>query len=75
VGSPFEIRIEGRLDAQWADWFEGMTLIGHDDGTTVLTGTVIDQAELHGLLARVGALGLTLVSVNSIKESADGRGG
>ena len=64
--SLFEIRVEGQLDAEWADWFEGMTLSPEPDGITVLSGTIADQAALQGLLRRVGDLGMTLISVNNV---------
>ncbi len=63
----YEIRIKGYLDAQWGDTFEGMTITLEDNGNTLLTGPVIDQAALHGLLKKVRDLGLTLLSVNSIE--------
>ncbi len=59
----YEIRIKGHLDSQWAAWFEGMTITLEEDGDTLLTGPVIDQAALHGLLKKVRDLGLPLVSV------------
>ena len=59
----YEIRLKGHLDSQWADWFEGMTISLEDNGDTLLTGPVIDQAALHGLLKKVRDLGLPLVSV------------
>jgi hypothetical protein len=62
----YEIRLEGQLDQRWSDWFEGFTLSNESDGTTTLTGHVVDQAALHGLLRRVSDLGVTLISVNSI---------
>ena len=62
----FEIRIEGNLDAHWADWFGGMTLTPQADGTTVLSGPIPDQSALQGLLRRVGDVGMTLISVNAI---------
>lgn len=65
----YEIRLEGQLDQRWSDWFEGFTLTNESDGTTTLTGHVIDQAALHGLLRRVGDLGVTLLSVNTITPS------
>jgi hypothetical protein len=61
-----ELRIEGHLDEHWSDWFGGLTLIREGDGTTTLRGAVTDQAELHGLLARVRDLGTTLISVKTI---------
>ena len=65
----YEIRLEGQLDQRWSDWFEGFTLTNESDGTTTLTGHVIDQAALHGLLRRVGDLGVTLLSVNTTTPS------
>ncbi len=65
----YEIRLEGQLDQRWSDWFEGFALTNESDGTTTLTGHVIDQAALHGLLRRVGDLGVTLLSVNTITPS------
>ena len=65
----YEIRLEGQLDQRWSDWFEGFALTNESDGTTTLTGHVIDQAALHGLLRRVGDLGVTLLSVNTITSS------
>jgi hypothetical protein len=62
----YELRIVGHLDRYWSAWFDGLTLIHEDDGTTTLYGAVTDQAELHGLLAKVRDLGLTLISVNTI---------
>jgi hypothetical protein len=62
----YELRIEGHLDERWSAWFGGLTLIREDDGTTTLRGTVTDQAELHGLIAKVRDLGATLISVNTI---------
>ena len=59
----YQIRIKGHLGRQWADWFEGLTITLEDNGDTLLTGQVIDQAALHGLLKRVRDLGMPLVSV------------
>ena len=60
---PYEIRVQGRLEARWATWFDGFALATGPDGTTVITGTVVDQAALHGLLQSLRDLGLPLVSV------------
>lgn len=59
----YEIRLKGHLDARWADRFEGMSFTHESDGTTILSGPVIDQAALHGLLRGVRDIGLQLVSV------------
>ncbi len=62
----YEIRLEGHLEARWADRFGGMTITLADNGETLLTGPLIDQAALHGLLKKVRDLGLPLISVNRI---------
>lgn len=58
----YQFRLGERLDAHWSSWFDDLDLT-HEDGTTSLTGPVQDQAQLHGLLARIRDLGLTLISV------------
>ena len=63
----YEIRIKGHLDDRWADWFEGLTITLADNGDTLLTGPVVDQAALHGLLRKVRDLGLPLLSVMRVK--------
>ena len=65
----YQIRIKGYLSSQWTDWFEGLTITLEDDGNTLLTGPVVDQAALHGLLKKVCDLGLLLLSVNSVGPS------
>jgi hypothetical protein len=59
----FEIRTQGRISDRWSTWFEGMDLVHEPDGTTVIRCPAIDQAALHGLLAKVRDLGLPLISV------------
>jgi len=63
----YEIRLTGHLDDRWADWFAGLTITWEDNGETLLTGPVADQAALHGLLRKVRDLGLPLVSVLRIE--------
>jgi hypothetical protein len=62
----YAIRVKGHLTERWAAWFDDMTLTRQADGTTVLDGPVADQSALHGLLRKVGDLGLPLVSVTPI---------
>ena len=63
----YEIRIKGHLDDRWSDWFDGLTITLEDNGDTLLTGPVIDQAALHGLLKKVRDLGLPLLSVSPVE--------
>jgi len=58
-----EIRVKGRLDPDWSEWFEGLEISYHGDSETVFSGSVQDQAILYGLLTRLRNLGLALVSV------------
>lgn len=60
----YQIRIKGHLNEQWVDWFEGMNITLEADGNTLLTGPVIDQSALQGLLKKVRDAGMTLLSVN-----------
>jgi hypothetical protein len=64
----FNIRIKGHLGSQWTEWFEGLTITLEDDGVTLLTGPVVDQAALHGLLKKVRDLGMPLISVIRIES-------
>ena len=63
----YEIRVRGHLDTRWASRFEGLTITLAEDGDTLLTGPVIDQAALHGLLKKVRDLGLSLVSIRPLE--------
>ncbi len=62
----YQIRIKGHLGRKWKDWFEGMTITLEDNGDTLITGPVVDQAALHGLVKKVRDLGLPLISVNRV---------
>jgi hypothetical protein len=67
-GGSYEIRLKGHLEPRWADWFDGLTVTQESDGTTVLSGSVVDQAALHGLLGKVRDLGLPLIAVNRRRD-------
>jgi len=69
--SHYRFRLQGRLDGHWAAWFGDLALTEDDDGTTTLSGPVSDQAELHGLLAKVRDLGVTLISVEATDVGCD----
>lgn len=65
----YQIRLKGHLGREWTDWFEGLTITLEVNGDTLITGPVIDQAALHGLLKKVRDLGLPLVSVVPIQPN------
>ena len=65
----YQIRIRGHLSPQRADWFEGLTITMEENGDTLLTGTVVDQAALHGLLKKVRDLATPLLSVNYVEPN------
>ena len=73
----YQVRVKGRLGRQWTAWFEGLTITPGDNGDTLLTGPVVDQAALHGLLRRVRDLGLPLIAVTRLEpsqaEASDGQ--
>ncbi len=62
----YQIRIKGHLGSHWTDWFEDLAITLADNGDTLLTGRVTDQAALHGLLKKIRNLGMPLISVNRI---------
>ena len=64
----YEIRLAGRLDPRWEAWFDGLAVTAQADGSTVVAGSIPDQAALHGVLQRVRDLGLTLVSVTQPED-------
>ena len=59
----YQIRLKGHIGSQWTDWFEGLAITLEEDGETLLTGPVVDQAALHVLLKKVRDLGIPLISV------------
>ena len=68
----YQIRIKGHLGRQWTDWFGGLTITLEDNGETLLTGSVVDQAALHGVLKKVRDVAMPLLSVNCVKpDQAD----
>lgn len=62
----YQIRLKGHLGSQWSTYFEGFTLKNSENGEALLTGVVVDQAALHGVLAKIRDLGLPLLSVNRV---------
>ena len=68
----YQIKIKGHLDQHWSDWFDGLTISHEAEGQTMLSGPVVDQAALFGLLAKVHNLNLTLISVKQVGPGAGG---
>jgi hypothetical protein len=68
----YEIRVKGLLDAHWSEWFEGL-LVGAEGQDTVISGPIPDQAALHGVLAKVRDLGVSLLSVSQVDPDQPGR--
>jgi hypothetical protein len=67
----YEIRVTGHLDPRWAAWFDGLSLTGGDDGTTVIRGPIVDQAALHGVLQKLRDLGIPLISVTQLPSEGE----
>jgi hypothetical protein len=65
----YQIRVKGRLDGQWSDWFDKWAINPTNNNETLISGLVTDQAELYGLLRKIRDLGLRLLSVNCIESS------
>ena len=63
----YEIRLKGHLEVRWERWFDGLTITLEENGNSLLSGPLADQAALHGILKKVRDLGLTLLSVNSVE--------
>lgn len=64
----YEIRVEGHLTERWSAWFDGLDIASEDDGTTVIRGSVVDQAALHGLLQRLRDIGIPLISLAPVED-------
>ncbi len=71
VAASYEVRIGGHLDEHWSAWFDGFTITHDGDETTTLRGVVTDQSDLHGLLAKVRDLGVSLISVTPVTAAPD----
>jgi hypothetical protein len=69
----YEIRVQDQLDPAWVDWFAGFTISYDTDDSTILRGSIVDQAALHGVIIRVRDLSLTLLSVNQVAPDATPR--
>ncbi len=69
LGWRYQITVEGHLNLAWAAWFDDLTLTHAPDGSTVLSGSVVDQAALHGVLIKIRDLGLTVISVERMESS------
>jgi hypothetical protein len=65
----YEIRVIGHLDGSWSDWFDGLQITNLENGEAMLSGEIVDQAALHGMLNKVRDLGLPLVAVKSAGPS------
>lgn len=64
----YRIAIKGHLDGEWSDWFEGLTVALEDTGETILTGPIVDQTALHGVLMKIRDLGLPLLSLTRLEN-------
>lgn len=73
AGWTYQMRVVGHLDDRWSNWLEGLTIARCDDGTSTITGSVTDQAQLHGILARLRDIGATLVSMRTIDSDEEMR--
>jgi hypothetical protein len=65
----YEIRVKGHLDGRWSEWFDGLQITNLENGEAMLSGDIVDQAALHGVLNKVRDLGLPLVAVRSTGPS------
>jgi hypothetical protein len=64
----YRMEVRGQLDASWSDWFDDFAVTPQDGGSTILVGQIEDQSALYGLIARIGNLGLLLLSVQRMED-------
>jgi len=67
----YQIIVKGHLDSTWSDWFDGLTIVLLENGETILSGPVVDQAALHGVLMKIRDLGLPLLSLTRIEANEE----
>jgi len=70
-GEVYQIVIKGHLDSEWSDWFDGLTITLVDNGETILSGPIVDQTALHGVLIKIRDLGLPLLSLTRIETGRE----
>jgi hypothetical protein len=70
----YQIRVKGHLSPQWSDWFDGFTITNCEDGEALLSGLILDQAALYGLLNKISNLGLPLLAVNRLQREEASHG-
>ena len=68
-----QIRVKGQIDERWSEWLDGLTITHTEEGDTVLTGSVLDQSALYGLIAKLRDLGLPLSAMSSVEEVSNER--
>lgn len=71
----YQIVVKGHLDSEWSDWFDGLTITLSENGETILTGPIVDQAALHGVLIKIRDLGLPLLSLTHIETEKENQSG
>ena len=67
----YQIVVKGHLDSEWSDWFDGLSIILVDNGETILSGPIVDQTALHGVLIKIRDLGLPLLSLTRIETGGE----